>query len=61
MAEQYQHVRFTGCHVVPVRHPQRPNVQIEVYNVHEGLLGKDGSYDIIHGSGLFKFVCDVFV
>lgn len=59
MAQEYAHVKFTGCHVVPVRHPHQPNVQIEIYNVHEGLRGKDESYDMIHGSGLFKFVRDI--
>lgn len=61
MASEYPHVKFTGCHLVPVRHAHQENVQIEIYNLHEGLRGRDESYDVIHGSGLFKFVRAIFM
>ena len=60
MAKEYPHVKFTGCNFVPTRHPHSPNIQLEVYNLHEGLRGRDESYDMIHMFGAFKNVCFLF-
>ena len=56
MAVEYPHVKFTGCNVVPTRHPYSDKVQFEVYNVADGLHGKDNHYDLIHASGCYKMV-----
>lgn len=56
MAEEFPHVKFTGCNWVPTRHPYRENVVLEVYNLNDGIRGKDNHFDIIHGDGLFKMV-----
>ena len=56
MALEYPHVKFTGANFVPTRHPYRENVQFEVYNLVEGLHGKNGTYDIIHADATFKMV-----
>lgn len=56
MAKEYPRVKFTGCNLVPTRHPHSPNIQLEVYNLHEGFHGKDESYDLIHMLCTFKFV-----
>ena len=56
MADEYPHVKFTGCNFVPTRHPHRSNVQLEVYNLNDGIRGRDDSYDLIRADGLFKMV-----
>ncbi|EJD01670.1 uncharacterized protein FOMMEDRAFT_158822 [Fomitiporia mediterranea MF3/22] len=58
MAKEYPHVKFTGCNLVPTRHPHSPNIQLEVYNLHDGFHGRDESYDMIHMFGTFKFSRD---
>ncbi|KAL5487577.1 hypothetical protein ACEPAI_5685 [Sanghuangporus weigelae] len=58
MAKEYPHVKFTGCNLVPTRHPHTPNIQLEVYNLHQGFHGRNESYDLIHMSGTFKFSRD---
>ncbi|KLO07900.1 hypothetical protein SCHPADRAFT_836007 [Schizopora paradoxa] len=58
MALEYPHVKFTGANFVPTRHPYRENVQFEVYNLVEGLHGKNGTYDIIHADATFKMTRD---
>ena len=57
MAKEYSHVKFTGCNFVPTRHPHSSNIQLEVYNLHDGFHGKDETYDLIHMLSTFKFVC----
>lgn len=61
MAKEYPHVKFTGCNFVPTRHPHNSNIQLEVYNLHDGFHGKDETYDMIHMFGTFKFVCSPFI
>lgn len=56
MAAEYPFVKFVGCNFVPTRHPFRDNVQLEVYNLNEGLRGRDNSFDLIHADGLVKLV-----
>lgn len=56
MAEEYPHVKFHGCNFVPTRHPHRDNLLLEVYNLNDGLRGKDASFDMIHATGCFKMV-----
>lgn len=54
MAIEFPHVKFTGCNFVPTRHPHRPNIVLEVYNLNDGLRGKSESYDLIHALACFK-------
>ena len=56
MAVEYPHVKFTGCNFVPTRHPHHENIQLEVYNLNDGLRGRDESYDLIHACSCFKGV-----
>lgn len=56
MAEEFPHVKFLGCNFVPTRHPHNDNVQFEVYNLNDGIRGRDSSFDLIHASGTFKTV-----
>lgn len=57
MADQFPHVKFTGCNFVPTRHPHHPNIQLEIYNLNEGFRGRDEYYDLIRMEGCFKTVC----
>lgn len=54
MAEEFPHVKFHGCNFVPIRHPHYENVLFEVYNLNDGFLGKNGTFDLIHCRGTFK-------
>lgn len=56
MAAEYPFAKFTGCNFVPTRHAHRDNVLLEVYNLSDGLHGKDNSFDLIHADGLVKMV-----
>ncbi|KAI5117560.1 hypothetical protein M0805_004473 [Coniferiporia weirii] len=58
MVREYPHVKFTGCNFVPTRHPHHPNIILEIYNLNDGLRGRDGSFDLIHAIGCFKFTTD---
>ena len=60
MAKEYPHAKFTGCNFVPTRHPHSSNIQLEVYNLHNGFHGKDETYDLIHMFSTFKFVSDYY-
>ncbi|KAG8729433.1 hypothetical protein FRC10_003912 [Ceratobasidium sp. 414] len=49
MAEQFPHVDFLSLDNVPLTcHAPRPNILFEVYDLYNGIVAPDASFDVVH-------------
>lgn len=49
MAIKFPDVYVKSIDVAPtIQHVPRPNLHHEVYDVHEGIMESDGTFDIVH-------------